>query len=103
MKLKLPLFAPFDIVYDKQNCTIEDASYLNEYFTVYISDEYNYLYGYISPTPYFDDAIVKSDDIELKYRNEKCFRAAYNKVTKQLVSRYKQWVNECLYENLKGV
>lgn len=64
------------------------------------SDNGKYImYGYISSSFYYDDAVVKSDDIELdETKNgtirKSSVRKAYKIIVKQLKERYRNWAIE---------
>lgn len=91
-KLRLPDFGTFEDAYNEETDIVHSVDYVNE-FRACIDDEHDYLYGYISPTLYYDHAIVKTDDFNIKIRSKRNLKSTYNKIIKQLNARYKEWVD----------
>ena len=91
-KIILPEFESFEDAYDSTKNTVKSRDYFCSWSAI-IDDEYNYIYGYISPTCYYDDAIVKTEDFGIKKRSKENLERVYNKVVKQLCDRYKKWVD----------
>ena len=91
-KLKLPKFDAFEDAYDEKDDSVESVDYFND-FKAHIDDEHDYLYGYITPTCYYDNVIVATDDFYIKKRSKTNLERTYKKVINQLLKRYKEWVN----------
>ena len=58
-----------------------------------------FMYGFISDSCYYNDAIAKSDDIDLEETKDgtikkSSVRKAYKIIVKQLKERYRQWALE---------
>lgn len=96
-KIRLPEFESFESAYDEENDVVSSIDYFNYSFLVQIDDEVDYLYGFISPTEYYDDSIVRTDDFKIGKRTRKNLERTYQKIIKQLCSRYKGWVGS-LYD-----
>ena len=91
-KIRLPEFDSFEDAYDEKTNTVKSRDYFNGFRAV-IDDEHDYIYGYISTTCCYDDAIVATDDIGIKKRSKENIKRIYEKVVKQLNEQYKKWVN----------
>ena len=93
--------------FDERNLIMGTRGAYHPYWFVRITidalDDHNYIYGFIGPSTYYDDAIVTSDDIKLGHKvnkhgdevlNRSEVKKAYTQVCKQLKERYKQWFKE---------
>ena len=100
-KLKLPEFDTFEDAYNEETNRVSSRDYFNG-FKAIIEDEYDFIYGFISPTCYYDNAIVKSDDITIKKRTKQNLKRVYEKVVKQVYERYKKWVDSLYVQPQKG-
>lgn len=101
-KIKLPEFENFENAYNEEFDTVESRDYIHCFVAV-IDDEGDYLYGFISPTGYYDDAIAKSDDITIKKRTKGNLKRTYEKIIKQLCDRYKKWVDSLYIQPPKEI
>ena len=91
-KLKLPEYDTFEEAYNEYTNSVYCVTDVNR-FHVCIEDEYDCLYGYISTSIYYDDATAKTDDFNIKIRSKRNLKRTYNKIIKQLNTRYKEWVD----------
>ncbi len=93
--------------FDEHNFIIGTRGAYHPYWFVKITidalDDHNYIYGFISSSAYYNDAIVTSDDIKLSHKINKGgdevlkrseVKKAYAQVCRQLKERYKQWFKE---------
>lgn len=91
-KIRLPNFESFEDAYDEKANIVCSRDWFNGFYAL-IDDEGDYLYGCITPTSYYDDAIVKTDDIKIKKRTKENLKRIYEKIIKQLNAKYEEWVN----------
>lgn len=91
-KVRLPEFESFEDAYNEKTNSVESVDYFNG-FVARIDDEEDYIYGYISTTCYYDDAIVTTDDVTIRKRSKENLKKTYEKVIKQLHKRYTEWVD----------
>lgn len=106
MKLRMPEFEELNTAYmfDQYGFPY-DLHVSHPYFYGRItcdgpSDNGKYfMYGFISSSAYYDDAVATSDDIELDETKKGAIkkssvRKAYELIVKQLKERYRQWAME---------
>ena len=92
-KVRLPEFDSFEDAYYERYNTVSSVDYFNG-FIARICNEDDYIYGFISPTGYYDEAIVKTDDIKLRKNiSRESLKRVYEKVVKQLCKKYEEWVD----------
>jgi hypothetical protein len=106
----MPEFREFDVVdrYVDPDDIIPRWGIYHPYFLGSINidngnDNKLYMYGYISSSFYYDDAVAVSDDIYLDETRDgrikvSSMRKAYKTIVKQLTERYKQWTMENIVE-----
>ena len=92
-KIRLPEYDSFENAYNEDVDFVQFRDYNFGNFVVAIGDETDYLYGFISYSSYYDDAIVKTEDFKIKKRTKENLKRIYEKIIKQLNSKYIEWVN----------
>ena len=106
MKLRMPEFKEFEVTdrYVDPDDIVSRWRIYHPYFLGSVTvdlgnDNKLYMYGYISSSVYYDDAVAVSDDIYLEETRDgrikvSSMRKAYKTIVKQLKERYKQWTME---------
>lgn len=89
-KIKLPTFESFKSRFEHHSLESSKFPFHAEIVTDIVNDKIC-MYGFISTTKYYDDAIVVSNDFVLNGRISD--KEVYKKVVKQLQTKYARWVN----------
>lgn len=92
----------FEICFDKAHYEfVPKFEFLVEGFRIIADVDYSandyYLYAFIGPSKYYDNALVKTDDFH--FRTYAGWKKAVKAMAAQLVKRWKAWVRALYEEN----